>query len=62
MVSDNEVKGNCNKYHFTTNTDETHQIFIGNYLIGSSGCKKLLGVKTDSKLTFDDLVKNMQEG
>ena len=52
------MKSDTGKCQFITNIDETHQIFVGNSSIGSSSCEKLLGVKTDSDLTFDDHVKD----
>ena len=39
--------------------DKSSKIYIGDYIIKCSDCKKLLGVKTDSKLSFDDQVQDL---
>ena len=53
------MKGNSNRCHFITSTNETHQILDSNSSIESCSFEKLLGNKTDSKLTFDDHVKDI---
>ena len=53
------MKGNSDKCQFITSTNETHHILVNNSSIGSSSCNKLLGVKIDSKLTFDDHVEDI---
>ena len=58
--SDNQMKGNSDKCHFIASNDETHQIVVGNFPIGSSSWEKLLGIKIYLKLTFYDHVQDMQ--
>ena len=57
-ISDNQMKGNSNSCHFLTSTNETHQILVSKSLTGSCSCGKLRN-KTDSKLTFDDDIKQI---
>ena len=40
-------------------TEDSNQIQIGNSLIENSLCEKVLGVKLDYKLTFDQHVKSL---
>ena len=53
------MKGNTDKRHFIIRSNDSSKIKIGNSLIKSSNCEKLLGVKIDTKLTFDDHIKDM---
>ena len=39
--------------------DESSEIHIGDFIIDSSTCKKLLGITTDSKLRFDDHIQDL---
>ena len=48
------MKGNTEECHFITSTNKTHQNFVRNSSSEISSCEKLLRVKTDSKLTFDE--------
>ena len=57
--SENQMKGNNDKHHFIISTKKTYQIFVDNSSVGSGKCGKLLKVKIDSKLTFDDHVKDI---
>ena len=57
-----KIKGKSDKCDFISSTNVAHQILVGNSSIACSSCNKLLGVKTDSKLTFDHHVKDMHEG
>ena len=50
---DNQVKANTEKYHFICSTDDKVNIIVENQKICNSPCEKLLGVRFDSKLTFD---------
>ena len=52
--SDNLMKGNADKYHLLVSTNYTGNIKIENIDITNSSCEKLLGVKFDHKMTFDD--------
>ena len=51
------MKGNACKCHLILSTGDLNQIQIGNSLIKGGFCKKLLGVKFDHKLTFDQHFK-----
>ena len=51
------MKGSTDKYHFIISSIDSSEIKRGNSLIKSSNYEKLLGVKIDTKLTFDDYVK-----
>ena len=53
------MKGNTDKCHFIISSNDSSEIKIGNSLIKNSNCEKLLGVKIDTKLTFDDHIKDM---
>ena len=57
--SHNQMKRNTDKCHLTVSTDEPIVIRVGEYLIKSSTCEKLLGVKIDNKLNFDTHVKGL---
>ena len=57
--SDNQMKGNTDKCHLLLRKDESSEIHIGDSIIESSTCEKLLGIKIDSKLHFDDHVQNL---
>ena len=52
-----EVK--ADKYHFLVSTNNTVKIEIGNYDIDNSKCEKLVGVKFDHKLSFDDHISEL---
>ena len=51
------MEGNAYKCHLLLNTGDSNQIQIENSLIKGGVCEKLLGVKFDHKLTFDQDVK-----
>ena len=55
----NEIKGNEDKYHVLLSTDETVQVNIGTARINKRKCKKLLSIKIDCKLSFDDHIGNI---
>ena len=50
---------NAEKYHLLFSTNNTIKIKIGNYDITNSKSKKLLGVKFDHKLSFDDHISEL---
>ena len=52
--SDNQMKGNTDKCHLLLSKDESSEIHIGDSIIESSTCEKLLGIKVGSKLLIDD--------
>ena len=55
--SDNQMKGNTNKWHLILSFNDSNEVKIGNSLIKRSNCEQLLGVKIDTKFTFDDHIK-----
>ena len=57
--SDNLMKSNADKCHLLISTSNTVNIKIGNVDITNSACEKLLGVKFDYKLTFDDHISDL---
>ena len=57
--SHNQMKGNTDKCHLIVSTDEPIEIRVGESLIKSSTCEKLLGSKIDNKLNFDTHVKGL---
>ena len=57
--SDSQMKGNTDKCHLLLSKDESSEIHIGDYIIERSTCEKLLGIKIDSKLRFDDHIQDL---
>ena len=57
--SANQMQGNSGKCHVILSTIESAQIQIGKSSIESTNCEKLLGVKIDSKLSFDKHIKTI---
>ena len=56
-VKNNDLKANPDKFHLILNeTRGKYFIEIENIKISNSHCEKLLGIKIDSKLSFDDHV------
>ena len=55
--SDNQMQGNSGKCHLILSANEPPKIQIGESLIESTNCEKLLGVKIDSKHSFDKQIK-----
>ena len=43
--NDNRIRANPGKYHFFISGNESSKITIGNEIISSSKCEKLLGIK-----------------
>ena len=52
--SDNQMKGNTDKCHLLLSKDESSEIHIGDSIIESRTCEKLLGIKIHSKFRFND--------
>ena len=50
---DNQMKANPSKYHFICIRDDKVNVIAENQKICNSPCEKLLGVRFDSKLTFN---------
>ena len=57
--SDNQMKRNSDKCHLVMSTNNTPELKVVDSLIKTSTCEKLLGVKIDYKLTFDNHVANL---
>ena len=57
--SHNQMRGNTDKCHLLLSKDESSEIHIGDSIIKSSTCEKLLGIKIDSKLRFDDHIQDL---
>ena len=59
--SDNVMKSNAEKFHLLVSTNNAINIKIGNIDINNSTCEKLLGVKSDYKLTFEDHISELRK-
>ena len=57
-LSDN-MTGNTEKCHLIMSTDQSDNFQLGGSLIERSDCEKMLGVKIDYKLNFDEQVKTL---
>ena len=58
-LSDNQMKGNTEKCHLTMSTNQSFNFQLGGSLIERSDCEKILPVKIDYKLNFDEHVKTL---
>ena len=56
---DNLMKSNADKCHLLISTNNTVKMKTGHFDIANSRNEKLLGVKFDSKLTFDDHISEL---
>ena len=57
---DNYMKANPGKYHLLLSaTEETNTLNIEDICINSSKCEKLLGINSDSNLTFETHVESL---
>lgn len=54
----NKMKGNKDKYRVFLCTNQILQVKIGAALRNNSKCEKLLGVKIDNKLMFDEYIRS----
>lgn len=52
------MKGNTNKCHLLISSNETYKIQIEDSMIEKSDRQKLMGVKIDSKLNFNEHVRD----
>ena len=57
--SDNQMKESTDKCHLLLSKDESSETYVGDSIIESSTCEKLLGIKIDSKLRFDDHIQDL---
>ena len=53
------MKVKADKCHFLVSTNNSVKIEIGNFDINNSKCEKLVGVKFDHKLSFDDHISEL---
>ena len=59
LFSDNELKGNTNKCHLIVSSDNPTEIQVLESLIKNTTYEKLLGIKIDNKLTFDEHISGL---
>ena len=57
----NRLKNSADKCHVLISTNKHVGIKIGDYTIDSSECEKLLGVKIDVSLNFNDQISDLRE-
>ena len=57
--SDNLMKSNADEFHLLVGTSNTINVKIGNIDKNNRTYEKLLGVKFDHKLTFDDHISKL---
>ena len=57
--SDNQLKGNTDKCHLIVSSDNPTEIQVGESVVKNTTCVKLLRIKIDSKLTFDEHVSGL---
>ena len=57
--NDNLMKINTEKCHLLVSINNTVKIKMGNFDITNSKSEKLLGVKFDQKLSFDDHISEL---
>ena len=55
----NLLKGNADKCHFLVSTSQEVSLNVNTFKIKNSDCEKLLGVKFDSKLRFDQHITDL---
>ena len=59
MVWNNLLKGNADKCHFLVRPSQEVSLNVNNFKIKNSKCEKLLDVKFDSKLRFDQYITDL---
>ena len=59
MVQNNLSENNVDKCHVLVSTNKPVGIKIGDYTIDNSECEKLLGVKLDLNLNFNDHISDL---
>ena len=58
-LENNLLKGNADKCHFFVSTSQEVSLNVNTFKIKSSDCEKLLDVKFDSKLRFDQHITDL---
>ena len=57
--SNKQLKGNTDKCHLIISSDDPTEIQVGESVIKNTTCEKLLGIKVDNKLTFDEHISGL---
>ena len=52
--ADNQMKANQDKCHLIVSKNENISMHIGPFEIKNTNCEKLLGIKVDSRLNFNE--------
>ena len=52
--ADNQMKANQDKYHLIVSKNENISMHSGPFEIKNTNCEKLLGIKFDSRLNFNE--------
>ena len=55
----NLLKDNADRFHFLVSLSQEVNLNVNNFKIKNSDCEKLLGVKFDSKLRFDQHITDL---
>ena len=58
QFKNNRLKNNVDKCHVLVSTSKPLGIKVGDYTIDNSECEKLLGVKIDQNLNFNDHISD----
>ena len=58
-LKNNRLKNNVDKCHVLVSTNKPVGIKVGDYTIDNSECEKLLGVKIDVNLNFNDHISDL---
>ena len=58
-IKNNSIKPNPDKYLLDNSKDETYPIKAGNKTIANSKCEKLLGIKSDKELNFNEQAQSL---
>ena len=57
--SNNKLRGNTDKCHLIVSSNDRTEIQVGESVIKNTLCKKLLGIKINNKLTFDEHISGL---
>ena len=59
LFENNLLKGNDDKCHFLVSTSQEESLNVNKFKIKNRNCEKLLSIKFDSKLRFDQHITNL---